>query len=83
MTTYAQINVIPEGISWDDWHCALIHDFGSEPLPHVMEEDWSGFANALIALPAFAQFNIPTGDGFDNWQDWARAACNCVNGARS
>jgi hypothetical protein len=51
------------------------------PVPDA-ETDWKSWAAGLLAIDVFINQNIPSPYSFENWQDWASAVLNVMNGGR-
>lgn len=66
--------------TWDVWNGNMLHYFGEEPLPYVVEDNWAEFARNMIGLSTFSSYAIPDPSGFDKWQDWVSATITAVNG---
>ena len=47
------------------------HGFGDAPM-FATEERWTEWADYLTSTAAGLQCNLPSPQGFANWQDWAQ-----------
>lgn len=69
------ITIIPRFISVRDWTAQttmMLISFGT--IPKLLKEDeWRGWAAAVVVLPEIAAVNAPRPEGFATWQDWATA----------
>jgi hypothetical protein len=75
------IEFLPIDMEWTDWNGNLLHYYGQEPIPYVSEENWDTVADYLSGLSTFANYAVPNSDGYTEWQDWAKAFVEAVNGA--
>ena len=71
---------VPDYMSWEDWNGNLAIFYGEENIVFSPEEDWKQTASSMAGMPAFGEFPVPSPEGFDNWQDWAREFTLIVNG---
>lgn len=75
------IQFLPTDMEWDNWNGNLLHYFGEEPIPYVSEENWDQVADYLSGLATFTNYNIPNSSGYSEWQQWANAFIEAVNGS--
>jgi hypothetical protein len=81
MTIRQIIEFGPEYSTWADWNGNLVHYFGEETIPYIAEEDhWQEVARNVVQLPTFMNYATPDPDAYTNWQDWALAFIQIVNG---
>ena len=71
---------LPDYMSFHDWNGNFIIWYGQEPIPHNDELNWTETAKHIMSLPTFAAYPTADPDRFDNWQDWARAITEIING---
>ena len=74
------LNFIPQENTWDIWNGNLCHFFSEQHIPYLPEEEWRTVAQVLVNNPVWASYNVPTPDGFDDWQSWALEFTLAVNG---
>jgi hypothetical protein len=72
--------VSPEYLSWEDWNGEFIVYYGQENIPHNSEEDWQKTANTIASSPTFSAYPVPTAQGFETWQEWAKEVTTIING---
>jgi hypothetical protein len=65
---------------WESWNGNLIMFYGEEPIPYNNEISWRDTASNVIQLPTFATYSLPSPDRYENWQDWASAFTQLING---
>lgn len=62
----------PRGLSFVQWASLLVEMFADQNLEYPTDNtDWKMWAYGLSGNGYFTQYNIPTPDGFNNWEDWA------------
>jgi len=44
------------------------------------QTDWQSWASGLLGIDTFAGRSIPSPYRFDNWDEWAEAMVNVMNG---
>ena len=81
MALTQDIPSLPDDMTWEAWNCNMLHYFGEEPLPIVLEQDWQQFAASMSSLPTFSTYGISDGQGVSSWQDWVRGIIGLINGA--
>lgn len=79
-TITQSIPFLPDNEPWEDWNGSMLEYFGQEPIPYVVEDEWRDFAMAMIGTPTFANYALPSPDGFERWQDWVMAIIGLING---
>jgi len=72
--------ISPEYMSWEDWNGNLAIYYGREPIMFTPEENWKAGAQNIAALSTFAAYPVPSPDRFEDWQSWARAFTEIING---
>lgn len=71
---------VPDYMSWGDWNGNLAIFYGEENIVFSDEDNWQTTAESMASMTAFAPYALPDPARFDNWQDWARAFTQTVNG---
>lgn len=74
------IPFLPAFSSWEDWNGQVIHYFGEQQFPVVLEENWQELARAISVSPLFDEYGVPRPETFERWQDWATALTSLING---
>ena len=73
----------PRYQTWDSWASLMCEAYGSQQLAIPDgEENWKGWAAGLLAIDVFTNQGVPSPYIFDEWQDWASALINAMNGER-
>jgi hypothetical protein len=70
----------PEGSDWESWNGNFIMFYGEEPIPYLPELEWVTVAKAIAELPTFVNYPVPGPEPFADWQSWARAVTEIING---
>lgn len=71
---------VPDYMSWEDWNGNLAVFYGEENVIFSDGDNWQTTAESMSSMTAFAAYAIPDPARFDNWQDWALAFTQTVNG---
>lgn len=66
--------------TWEDWNGNMLHFFGEEPLPYVPELSWQDFGQAMLGLPTFSSYAIPSPERYEDWRDWVGDLITVING---
>jgi hypothetical protein len=77
------IEFLPDYSSWDDWNGNMALYFAEQLFPVMSEIYWREVAQAIAVNSIFSNYNAPGPDGFNTWQDWARALTLAINGDRA
>jgi len=77
------LDFIPDHSSWANWNGNLVHYFSEQHIPYLPETKWKTVAQVLVNNAVWASYNVPSPQGFDNWQDWANVFTLAVNGAQN
>lgn len=72
--------IIPEYMTWEDFNGNLAIYYGREPIMFAPEENWRAGAQNIAAMSTFEAYPVPAHDAFENWQDWAKAFTEIING---
>lgn len=73
----------PRYMEFEQWACLLCEQYASQQLsiPDA-QADWKSWGVGLLAIDLFTNQGVPSPYGFDEWQDWASAVLNVMNGGR-
>ena len=61
-----------EAPAWAAQMTTLLAPYGTIP-KLLTEDEWRGWAAAVINLPALSALNAPRPEVYESWQDWGRA----------
>jgi hypothetical protein len=71
----------PRFHTWDSWASLMCEAYAAQQLSiPTGEADWKAWAAGLKAIDVFENDAIPGPYVYENWQDWAQAMVNAVNG---
>lgn len=63
----------PTNISLLDWAAQLQIDFSGDDVPLLFNEsEWVEWSQRLVACQSFVNNNVPDGNSYSNWHDWAQ-----------
>lgn len=72
----------PRFHTWDSWASLMCEAYAAQQLSiPTGESDWKSWAAGLKAIDVFENEAIPGPYVYENWQDWAQAVVNAVNGS--
>lgn len=62
----------PEGLKFSEWGAVVAEQLAEYGVAAPLGDDsWKTWVCALFYVPELVSLNIPSGDGFDTWSDWA------------
>lgn len=71
----------PRYMEFVEWACLMCEQYAAQQLSIPDNDaDWKSWAVGLLAIDLFTTQGVPDPYGFENWQDWAAALLNTVNG---
>lgn len=71
----------PRYMEFEQWACLMCEQYASQQLSIPDNDaDWKSWAVGVLAIDVFTNQGVPDPYGFENWQDWAAALLNTVNG---
>ena len=63
----------PHGLQFKDWGSVVAEQLSAYGVSApIDEESWKTWVCALFEVPQLVSMNIPTADGFADWQSWAQ-----------
>jgi hypothetical protein len=70
-------------MEFDQWAALMCEQYAGQQLsvPDA-QTAWKSWAAGLLAIDVFINENIPSPYSFEDWQDWASAVLNVMNGGR-
>ena len=72
----------PRFHTWDSWASLMCEAYAAQQRSTPTgEENWKSWAAGLKAIDVFENEAIPGPYVYENWQDWAQAMVNAVNGS--
>lgn len=73
----------PRYMQFSDWAALLCEQYAAQQLSVPDGQvDWKSWAVGLLAIDIFTNQGVPSPYSFDEWQDWASAVVNVMNGER-
>lgn len=72
--------ITPDYMTWEDFSGNLAIYYGREPVMFATEENWRDGAENIASMSTFSAYPVESPDRFENWQDWARAFTEIING---
>lgn len=63
---------------WTDYMGSELEGFGQLPIIRS-DDEWRGWASAVMLLPQIAAVNPPDPFAFDDWREWATRFIELVN----
>ena len=71
----------PRYMDFDHWASLMCEQYSAQQLAiPTPDTDWKEWASGLLAIDIFTNQAAPNPNVFDNWQDWAFAMVNVMNG---
>ncbi len=71
----------PRYMEFEQWACLMCEQYAAQQLSIPDNDaDWKSWAVGLLAIDLFTTQGVPDPYGFENWQDWASALLNTMNG---
>jgi hypothetical protein len=68
-------------MEFEQWACLLCEQYAAQQLGIPGSEiEWKSWAVGLLAIDVFTNQGIPSPYNYENWQDWAAALLNVMNG---
>ena len=72
---------LPDYMAWEDWLGNVVIYYGQKNIELTNEENWQQGAMNIVQSETFGTYPVPNPITFDNWQDWALAFTEMVNGS--
>lgn len=71
----------PRYMEFEQWACLLCEQYAAQQLSIPDNEaEWKSWAVGLLGIDLFTNQGIPSPYSYENWQDWASALLNVMNG---
>lgn len=71
----------PRHMEFEQWACLMCEQYAAQQLSIPDNDaDWKSWAVGLLGIDVFTNQGIPSPYSFENWQDWASALLNVMNG---
>ena len=71
----------PRHMEFEQWACLMCEQYAAQQLSIPDNNaDWKSWAVGLLGIDVFTNQGIPSPYSFENWQDWASALLNVMNG---
>jgi len=71
---------LPDHSTWEEFNGNLFVEYGGRNIVFSTEDRWEDTARALGQSESFSSYPVPSPDGFEDWQAWARAFVTIING---
>ena len=69
----------PFGLKFSEWGALVAEQLAQYGVSAPINDDsWKTWVCALFYVPELVSMNIPSGDGFDDWSDWAQQFIGAV-----
>lgn len=73
----------PRFMEFDQWAALMCEQYAAQQLSIPDGRgDWKSWGVGLLAIDVFTNEGVPSPYSFENWQDWASAVLNVMNGGR-
>ena len=71
----------PRYMEFEQWACLLCEQYAAQQLSIPDNNaDWKSWAVGVLGIDVFTNQGIPSPYSYENWQDWASALLNVMNG---
>jgi len=71
----------PRHMEFEHWASLLCEQYAAQQLSIPDNEaEWKSWAVGLLGIDVFTNQGIPSPYSYENWQDWASALLNVMNG---
>jgi hypothetical protein len=71
---------LPDYMTWEEWTGNVVIYYGQKNIEFTSEESWKDGAMNIVLSETFGTYPVPNPDTFENWQDWAMAFTQSING---
>ena len=79
MSTISVIVPEPFGLKFSEWGALVAEQLAQYGVSAPINDDsWKTWVCALFYVPELVSMNIPGGDGFDDWSQWAQQFIGAV-----
>ena len=69
----------PFGLKFSEWGALVAEQLAQYGVSAPINDDsWKTWVCALFYVPELVSMNIPGGDGFDDWSQWAQQFIGAV-----
>lgn len=69
----------PDGLKFSEWGAIVAEQLAPYGVAAPLSDNsWKTWVCALFYVPELVSMNTPSGDGFDDWTEWAKQFIGAV-----